>query len=83
MRNPNKPLPGASHPDPEPRHRGPPGRGDAAHDGYTLIGRRPHVAMRGFEEPVTVAEAERIEASSGTCGRCPGSPTDDPGGRKP
>lgn len=57
--NPNRPLPGANHPEPEPRRTGPAGRGDAAHDGYSVIGRRPRV--RGFDEPLPAAEADRIE----------------------
>ena len=67
-RNPNQPMPGASHPETEPRHRGPAGRGDAPHDGYTVIGRRPRVALKGFEEPLPVEQAERIEGMFGDMG---------------
>ena len=69
FRNPNRPMPGASHPEAEPRHNGPAGRGgDAAHDGYTVIGRRPRVSFRGFDEVVPAEEADRIEDTFGDMG---------------
>jgi hypothetical protein len=58
-RDPNKPRPGASHPDPEPRHLEQPGYGSAARDGYTCTGRRPRAP--GYSDIVSPEEADRME----------------------
>jgi hypothetical protein len=61
FRDPNRPTPGASHPDPasDPRYLDQPGYGNAAEDGYTCVGRRPRVMGQGDILPSE--EADRIE----------------------